>query len=268
MRSPFHLERPGEVPPAPRATARAVVPLVLGGERLDDAARLELIAPARRAVVFREVEEVVVRVVGHPATQFEVHLLEEHHILLVVGDHLAPRHRISGHAVEPQLKPLVMLNLAPEAEVPAELVKRVTPEEEVPLCDLLRVDHFVRRRGPHPMRDETRVGFADIEAPRVVGDDDIGLVEEFPELSNKRSVIEFVLRKRREIGELVYVDGLFILPLVREAQNVPVLLELDNILFPLSPAVPQIRSCLQIYEQGFDGTPPSKLKRTTRSNTG
>ena len=102
------------------------------------------------------------------------------------------------------------------------------------------------------MSDETGIRFADVEFVAVVPDDNIGTVEELPQLLHDVVIVLDVLLVRLlEIGDGDALSDAVDFPPIRDTENVPRANVLDHILFIVAPNVSQVGCRFEIEEQNI-----------------
>jgi hypothetical protein len=124
-----------------------------------------------------------IRVGGGPRTQFEVYPLKQGDILTIVAAHGGPRFWVTAHATEPEMLS-GMRELAADPEVFAKVIQFIAIELEVPPGNLEGVHRLVWARRLHPLSDEAGVGLPQVEAIPIVRYDDIGIVDDRPQVLN------------------------------------------------------------------------------------
>jgi len=100
------------------------------------------------------------------------------------------------------------------------------------------------------MFDKPCIGFADIEAVAVVGNDDISLVKNPMEVFDQIAVIILALVEAGIVGERLGRNAPLALPLVRKAEHVPLGLRCDDVaLFPFVEIKPEGWGRLDVHER-------------------
>ena len=89
--------------------------------------------------------------------------------------------RIAGHTPFPQVEACVR-EFSADLQICAKVVQLVREKAEMPSRNLQRVDCFIGGWRFEPVEDESRVRLLDVERIAIMGNDDIGLVEEIPKL--------------------------------------------------------------------------------------
>src|SRR5262245_22968393 len=190
---------------APLSARHAVIPAAI-----DRMAGL-----AARAVVMLAGEIADIRIGGRPGTEPEKDPLKQVHVPDVVPLHQRPGSWIASHAAEPEDGP-GMGELPAELEVATEVVQPVTVELEMFLRDLECVDRSIRAWRPHVVCNETGVCLPDVESIAVVGNDDVGLVEELPQVPHKGLVVLWILLVSGIVRQGADLGPLLAQPLVGE----------------------------------------------------
>lgn len=113
-----------------------------------------------------------------------------------------------------------MFHLASDPQVFPQIVQLVGSETEMLSRDFAGVNCLVSRRGKQAVEDEPRVGFLQVKLVSVMGDDDIRLVQVFPQLSYKFSVVFGILLIERIIGKS-FDNGLLPFPFDGKRKYVP-----------------------------------------------
>src|SRR5512139_2621677 len=96
------------------------------------------------------------------------------------------------------------------------------------------------------MLDKPRVGLANVKAD-VVGADDAGLVKQFPQLFDQGGIVLLVFFVAGEIGKGDGGDLLVAGEFIREAEYIPTVGEVDNVLFVHS-AAPKVSEGWRSFE--------------------
>ncbi len=153
-----------------------------------------------------------------PSAQLEIDLLQQFNITGVVAPHEPPCGGLALHTALPQME-AGMGKLSADLEIGPEVVKPIGDERKLVARDLEGVDRLIRTWRLKAVFDKTRVGFLEVEFVAVVGDDDIGLVKEPPQVFDQTGVVLAIFLLIVREGYRSY--ALVALPLVGGAENIP-----------------------------------------------
>ena len=146
-----------------------------------------------------------------PRLQAIVNFLKEDNILRIIFAQDVPCFAISLHAGSPEMGARVR-ELATAAELASEIIELITRELTHLPAYLKGVNRLKWRGGWEPINNESRPDFPYIEGVSIVSDDEIGLIEDFPEMSTEGKIAVSLFGIIGIIAETIGLDRFCPLP--------------------------------------------------------
>ena len=142
-----------------------------------------------------------IRVLVVPLAKAEIQRFEDLYVVSVIALHQRPRLGIvKPHNVLPEIN-ASRLDLLADAQVLDDLIKVVPREREDSLRQSQGVDFLKRRRPIKALDDDAGIRPLGVEGDTVVGDDDIGLIEQLPGKTHQGVVVTRILVIQLELIE-------------------------------------------------------------------
>src|ERR1700733_5194534 len=156
--------------------------------------------------------------------------------MAVVTLHQLPTSRVTLHAAHPEMKSSVW-QLPTDPEIMPEIIKLVRIKLECSACDLQCVNRLVRTRRRQLMQDKSCVRLQDIKTVAVVRNKNVSLIKYFPQICDEFAVVLDVRLIAGIVAQTADDHSILMRPLHSIAEHIPILLEVNDVRFPLRPDI-------------------------------
>ena len=130
-----------------------------------------------------------------------------------------------------------MRKFATHAQIFPQIVKLIAIKAEVLFGELEGVDTFVGARRNKTVSKKASIRLPNIKAIAIVSNHDVSPVKQFPKLSRKVRIAFLVAFIGGIIRKGMNVYFLFPEPFIGKGQDIPLLPEVNDVLFPFPPYI-------------------------------